>query len=68
MEKRGGEDGENSPIGERGGGAGKGEGRVKAGFPRVQRKEKNGERKVPREGGTRYGEGHEGQDGETEGG
>lgn len=32
---------------------------MKAGFPRVQRKEKDGERKVPREGGTRYDEGHE---------
>lgn len=34
-------------------------GRVRAGFPRVQRKEEDRERKVPREGGTRYGEGHE---------
>lgn len=32
---------------------------MKAGFPRVQRREKDGERKVPREGGTRYGEGYE---------
>lgn len=32
---------------------------VRTGFPRVQRKEEDGERKVPREGGTRYGEGYE---------
>lgn len=35
-------------------GRGRGERKgVRAGFPRVQRKEKDGERKVPHEGGTR---------------